>query len=89
MRTKSHNLAAGAMSLLVTVIVLALVALVGGKFFGAIPSDGTFGSQISTLTDNVGTALTIFGVAVLIVPAATAIGYLYRELGGFVGGMRR
>lgn len=81
----SGNIARGAMTLLVSVIVLALATLVGGKFLGAIPTDGVFGSQVGDIESYTGTALTIFAVTLLIIPAAVAVAYVYSNLGAVLG----
>jgi cell division protein FtsX len=81
--------------LLVTLIIVLLAALVGGEFAAAIPSDSTFSSAITTMTDNAGTAFTIFGVSLLAIPAVAVLAYIVGRLGGFMnlgsvrGRMRR
>lgn len=92
---RAANLASGAVMLLVTLIIVLLAALVGGEFASAIPSDSTFSSAIKTMTDNAGTAFTIFGVSLLAIPAVAVLAYIVGRLGGFMnlgsvrGRMRR
>ena len=89
--SRLSNLAAGAMTLLITLMIILLAALVGGQFAQAIPSDSTFAEAINTTTDNAGTAFVIFGVALLAIPTVSVLAYLITRLGGFVGfggGMR-
>lgn len=89
----AHNLAAGAMTLLITLMIILLAALVGGKFADAIPSGSTFASAIGTTTDNAGTAFVIFGVSLLAIPTTAVLAYMISRLGGFLGmaggGLRR
>jgi len=82
---RPSNLAAGAMTLLITLMIILLAALVGGQFAQAIPSDSTFSNAISTTTDNAGTAFVIFGVALLAIPTVSVLAYLVTRLGGFIG----
>lgn len=82
----ARNLAAGAVMLLITLIVVLLGALVGGEFAGAIPSDSVFSSAINTMTDNAGTAFTIFGISLLAIPAVSVLAYIVTRLGPFIGG---
>lgn len=84
---KAANLAQGAFTLLFTLIILAVAALVGGEFIGAIPTNGPFGSTVSDLENNAQTGFTLFAVGLLIIPAAALIGYLYTNLGGMMGRM--
>jgi len=84
----ANNLVAGALTLLVTLVVVLLAALVGGEFAAAIPSDSTFSEAINTTTDNAGTAFVIFGVTLLAIPATAAVSYIVRNMGGVVGGFR-
>ena len=89
--SRPSNLAAGAMTLLITLMIILLSALVGGQFAQAIPSDSVFSDAITTTTDNAGTAFVIFGVALLAIPTVSVLAYLITRLGGFVGfggGMR-
>jgi hypothetical protein len=79
------NLAAGAMTLLITLMIILLAALVGGQFSEAIPSDSTFSNAITTTTDNAGTAFVIFGVSLLAIPTVSVLAYIVTRLGGFVG----
>ena len=83
--SRPSNLAAGAMTLLITLMIILLAALVGGQFAEAIPSDSTFSNAISTTTDNAGTAFVIFGVALLAIPTVSVLAYLVTRLGGFIG----
>ena len=85
-RQVAHNLAAGAVMLLVTLLIVLLAALVGGEFAGAIPSDSVFDTAITTMTDNAGTAFTIFGVSLLAIPAVSVLAYIVTRLGPFIGG---
>jgi cell division protein FtsX len=85
-RQVARNLAAGAVMLLVTLLIVLLAALVGGEFAGAIPSDSVFNSAINTMTDNAGTAFTIFGVSLLAIPAVSVLAYIVTRLGPFIGG---
>lgn len=81
----ASNLAAGAMTLLITLMIVLLAALVGGKFAAAVPSDSTFSTAINTMTDNAGTAFVIFGVSLLAIPTVAVLGYMITRLGGFIG----
>lgn len=83
------NLASGAIMLLVTLIVVALGALVGGEFIAALPSDSPFQSAITAVEENAGTAFEIFGIALLGIPAVAILAYLISRLGPYVnlGGM--
>lgn len=81
----ASNLAAGAMTLLITLMIVLLAALVGGKFAAAVPSDSTFSTAINTMTDNAGTAFVIFGVSLLAIPTVAVLAYMISNLGGFVG----
>jgi hypothetical protein len=81
----ARGLVQGAFTLLFTIIILAVAILVGGEFIGAIPTDGTFGDQISTLEDNAGTSFTLFAIGLLVIPAGAIVGYLWMELGGLAG----
>lgn len=83
----SPNLVGGALTLLVTLIVVLLAALVGGEFASAIPSDSTFSSAINTTTDNAGTAFVIFGVTLLAIPATAAVAYIITNMGPVIGSM--
>ena len=82
--SKAAGLADGAFALLFTLIILAVTALVGGEFIGAIPSDGAFNGSIATVEENAGTAFTLFGVGLLIIPAAAIVGYLWTSMGGMM-----
>jgi hypothetical protein len=82
--SRARNLAAGAVTMLVTLIIVLLAALVGGEFASAIPSDSTFGNAINTTTDNAGTAFVIFGVSLLAIPAVAVLSYIVLNLGGFM-----
>lgn len=84
---KANNLAQGAFTLLFTLIILAVAALVGGEFISAVPQNGTFGNVTTTIEDNASTGFVLFAVGLLIIPAAALIGYLYTNLGGLMGGM--
>lgn len=84
-QARASNLAAGAMTLLITLMIVLLAALVGGKFANAVPSDSTFSDAISTTTDNAGTAFVIFGVSLLAIPTVAVLAYMITRLGGFVG----
>jgi len=79
------NLAAGAVMLLVTLMIVLLAALVGGQFAAAIPSDSPFSESIQTTTDNAGTAFTIFGVSLLAIPTVSVLAYIVMKLGPFIG----
>lgn len=83
--TNARNLAAGAMTLLITLMIVLLAALVGGKFAGAIPSGSPFSQAIQTTTDNAGTAFVIFGVSLLAIPTTAVLAYMITRLGGFIG----
>jgi len=79
------------MTLLITLMIILLAALVGGQFAEAIPSDSTFSDAITTTTENAGTAFVIFGVSLLAIPTVSVLAYIVTRLGGFVGfggGMR-
>jgi hypothetical protein len=84
-KARPSNLAAGAMTLLITLMIILLAALVGGQFAEAVPSDSTFGNAIDTTTDNAGTAFVIFGVSLLAIPTVSVLAYIVTRLGGFVG----
>ena len=73
------------MTLLITLMIILLAALVGGQFAEAIPSDSTFNNAIETTTDNAGTAFVIFGVSLLAIPTTAVLAYIITRLGGFVG----
>lgn len=79
------NLAAGAVMLLITLMIVLLAALVGGRFASAIPSDSVFSSAIQTTTDNAGTAFVIFGVSLLAIPTVSVLAYIVMKLGPFIG----
>jgi|GEM_PF-2798968 len=83
--TVAGNLAAGAVMLLITLMMVLLAALVGGEFAAAIPSDSTFSDAISTTTDNAGTAFVIFGVSLLAIPTVSVLAYIVLKLGPFIG----
>lgn len=83
--TTARGLIDATFTLLFTIIILAVSILVGGEFIGAIPTDGPFGDQISTIEDNAGTSFTLFAVGLLVIPAAGVVGYLYTQMGGLVG----
>lgn len=83
--TVANNLAAGAMTLLITLMIVLLAALVGGKFAAAIPSGSPFAPAINTVTDTAGTAFVIFGVSLLAIPTVAVLAYMITRLGGFVG----
>jgi len=85
-RQVAQNLAAGAVMLLVTLLIVLLAALVGGEFSGAIPTDSVFSEAISTTEDNAGTAFIIFGVSLLAIPAVSVLAYIVVRLGPFIGG---
>lgn len=85
----NNTLASYAIGLLVTVVVLLLAVLVAGEFAEAIPEDGAFGDVIGEMTGHVETAFTIFGVAILVIPAVAAVVLIVRGFGGMVGGMGR
>lgn len=80
-------LARYAISLLVTLIVLLVAILVGGKFAGAIPTDNTFSAALTTTTDTAGTAFEIFGVTLIVLPGVAAIALIVQRLVGSGGGM--
>lgn len=79
------NLAAGAVMLLITLMIVLLSALVGGEFAAAIPSDSVFSTAIDTTTDNAGTAFVIFGVSLLAIPTVSVLAYIVVKLGPFIG----
>lgn len=79
------NLAAGAVMLLITLMIVLLAALVGGQFAAAIPSDSVFSTAINTTTDNAGTAFVIFGVSLLAIPTVSVLAYIVMKLGPFIG----
>lgn len=79
------NLAAGAVMLLITLMIVLLAALVGGQFAEAIPSDSVFSEAITTTTDNAGTAFVIFGVSLLAIPTVSVLAYIVVKLGPFIG----
>jgi hypothetical protein len=79
------NLAAGAVMLLITLMIVLLSALVGGKFAAAVPSDSVFSDAINTTTDNAGTAFVIFGVSLLAIPTVSVLAYVVTKLGPFIG----
>jgi len=79
------NLAAGAVMLLITLMIVLLAALVGGQFAEAIPSDSPFNEAITTTTDNAGTAFVIFGVSLLAIPTVSVLAYIVMKLGPFIG----
>jgi len=81
----AHNLAAGAMTLLITLMIVLLAALVGGEFASSIPSDSVFSEAINTTTNNAGTAFVIFGVSLLAIPTVAVLAYMITRLGGFIG----
>lgn len=83
--TTARGLVDGAFTLLFVLIVLAVTALVGGEFIGAMPSNGTFNESMTTLEDNSGTSITLFAVGLLVIPAAAVVGYLYTQMGGVIG----
>lgn len=83
--TAAMNLAAGAVMLLITLMIVLLAALVGGRFASAIPSDSVFSSAITTTTDNAGTAFVIFGVSLLAIPTVSVLAYIVMKLGPFIG----
>jgi len=83
--TVAYNLAAGAMTLLITLMIVLLAALVGGKFASAVPSDGVFSDAVNTTTNNAGTAFVIFGVSLLAIPTVAVLAYMITRLGGFIG----
>jgi len=73
------------MTLLITLMIVLLSALVGGEFASAIPSDSVFSEAINTTTDNAGTAFVIFGVSLLAIPTVAVLAYMVTRLGGFIG----
>jgi len=81
----ASNLAAGAVMLLITLMIVLLAALVGGQFASAIPSDSVFSDAITTTTDNAGTAFVIFGVSLLAIPTVSVLAYIVTKLGPFIG----
>jgi hypothetical protein len=83
--SRAANLAAGAVMLLITLMMVLLAALVGGEFAAAIPSDSTFSDAINTTTDNAGTAFVIFGVSLLAIPTVSVLAYIVLKLGPFIG----
>jgi len=83
--TVAMNLAAGAVMLLITLMIVLLAALVGGRFADAIPSDSVFSEAITTTTDNAGTAFVIFGVSLLAIPTVSVLAYIVMKLGPFIG----
>jgi hypothetical protein len=83
--TRAPNLAAGAVMLLITLMIVLLAALVGGQFADAIPTDSPFADAISTTTDNAGTAFVIFGVSLLAIPTVSVLAYIVVKLGPFIG----
>lgn len=83
--TLAPNLAAGAVMLLITLMIVLLAALVGGQFAAAIPSDSPFNDAITTTTDNAGTAFVIFGVSLLAIPTVSVLAYIVVKLGPFIG----
>lgn len=84
--TLDNTLAQYAIGLLVTLVVLLIAALVGGEFADALPEDGAFNESIDGMTTNAGTAFTIFGVAILIIPAVAAVVLIVRGFGGLMNG---
>ena len=83
--SRAANLAAGAVMLLITLMIVLLAALVGGRFASAIPSDSVFSDAITTTTDNAGTAFVIFGVSLLAIPTVSVLAYIVMKLGPFIG----
>lgn len=83
--SRAANLAAGAVMLLITLMIVLLAALVGGKFAAAVPSDSVFSNAITTTTDNAGTAFVIFGVSLLAIPTVSVLAYVVTKLGPFIG----
>lgn len=83
--SRGANLAAGAVMLLITLMIVLLSALVGGEFAAAIPSDSVFSEAINTTTDNAGTAFVIFGVSLLAIPTVSVLAYIVVKLGPFIG----
>lgn len=81
----ASNLAAGAVMLLITLMIVLLAALVGGQFASAIPSDSVFSDAINTTTENAGTAFVIFGVSLLAIPTVSVLAYIVMKLGPFIG----
>lgn len=84
-QVRGANLAAGAVMLLITLMIVLLAALVGGKFAAAVPSDSVFSNAITTTTDNAGTAFVIFGVSLLAIPTVSVLAYVVTKLGPFIG----
>jgi hypothetical protein len=82
---RAANLAAGAVMLLITLMIVLLAALVGGQFAAAIPSDSPFSDAINTTTNNAGTAFVIFGVSLLAIPTVSVLAYIVMKLGPFIG----
>jgi hypothetical protein len=83
----ARGLVQGAFTLLFVLIILAVVALVGGEFIGAMPSGNntTFNDSMNVLEDNAGTSITLFAIGLLVIPAGAIVGYLWMELGGLAG----
>lgn len=77
----NNTIANYAIGLFTALIVLIMTALVGGEFVAAIPDNSTFSPSIDTMTDNAGTAFTIFGVVLLLLPAGAAIGLIALAFG--------
>ena len=86
---KAFGLADGAFVLLFTLIIVTVSALVGGEFIDAVDSEGPFGDAIAEVESTAGTAFTLFGVGLLIIPAAAIVGYLWTQMGGLAGGFNR
>lgn len=80
------RLVAGAVGLLVVLMVLGLAALMGGEFIGAIPSDSIYSNVTTDLQDHGETAFVLFAVSLLALPVVAVLGYIIISLGPFVGG---
>ncbi|MCU4926915.1 hypothetical protein OB905_13150 [Halobacteria archaeon AArc-dxtr1] len=88
--TRAAGLADGAFTLLFVLIILAVAALVGGEFLDAIEvptEDPTpIEESIGDIESNASTAFVLFGVGILVIPAAAVVGYLWTQMGGMIGG---
>lgn len=86
-KDRGQGIIQGAFMVLVLVIVVALVALVGGEYLNAVDTgNGTFSSEISDLEGHTGTAITILGIILIVIPAVAVVGYLRDNLGDMMGG---
>ena len=89
------NVARHGLAFLLLAILIGVVTLVVGEFFGALPQeDGNYTvypDEMDTIEGNVGTGLIILGIVLIVIPVVAIIAYLWANLGGLagVGGNRR